>query len=62
MIITDEWLVNNKTKAGGYTKTQLALVGVDWPPVHGWKKTVIGTELSEENKKTFEQLSQKTKL
>ena len=61
MIITEEWLTINKTKAGGYTKAQLTLVGVDWPPIHGWKKAIIGTELNEENKITFEQLAQQNR-
>ena len=62
MMITDKWLTDNKTKAGGYTKSQLALIGVKWPPVSGWKKSVINTEISEEIKTTFEQISQQTKL
>ena len=61
MIITDEWLIENSTKSGGYTKSQLALIGVQWPPEQGWKNIVIDTEITEENKIAFEQISQQTK-
>jgi hypothetical protein len=27
-----------KTKNGGYTKKQLEIIGVDWPPKKGWKR------------------------
>ena len=29
------------TKNGGYTKAQLASLGVPWPPPKGWKKKLI---------------------
>ena len=61
MKITDEWLKKNKTKNGGYTKLQLNLIGIPWPPIHGWKKLVIGKEISLEKKKAFEFVSRMTK-
>jgi len=30
-----------KTANGGYTRTQLAKWGVDWPPPKGWKQKLI---------------------
>lgn len=29
------------TSKGGYTRKQLALWGVSWPPVSGWKDKLI---------------------
>jgi hypothetical protein len=31
----------SKTPKGGWTKQQLALWGVEWPPVKGWKRRLI---------------------
>jgi len=53
MIITNEWLINNKTLAGGYNKQQLNILGIEWPPWKGWKDKVIGKELCEEKVKEF---------
>ena len=30
---------------GGYNKNQLAYLGIDWPPVKGWKKQIIGNDI-----------------
>ena len=31
-----------KTKRGGYTKADLARMGVPWPPPKGWAKRLCG--------------------
>ena len=46
MRITSEFIEAGRSTAGGYSKKQLALIGVDWPPVKGWKRSVIGQEIS----------------
>ena len=53
MQITDQWLMDNRTKAGAWTRAQLAVIGVDWPPVHGWKQKVIGQVISESTASAF---------
>ena len=53
MIITDEWLINNRTHAGSYNKKQLNILDIEWPPQKGWKDKVIGKELCEEKVKEF---------
>jgi hypothetical protein len=53
MQITDQWLMDNRTRAGAWTKAQLALIGVDWPPIHGWKQKVIGQVISENTANEF---------
>lgn len=35
-----------KTKAGGYTKKQLALLGLSWPPNKGWVARLTGTQIT----------------
>jgi hypothetical protein len=34
------------TDAGGYTKTQLAVWGIDWPPPRNWKEALLGSVAS----------------
>ena len=40
--ITNEMIVSAGTKGCGYTKKQLAAVGISWPPSKGWKAGLIG--------------------
>lgn len=54
MIITNDYLEQNKTPKGAWTKKQLAAIGVNWPPKKGWKKRVIGNEITEEQASKFE--------
>jgi hypothetical protein len=53
MQITDQWLMDNRTKAGAWTRAQLAVIGIDWPPYHGWKQKVIGQVISEQTASAF---------
>ncbi len=48
--LTNELIEQGSTSAltGSWTKVQLALIGVSWPPEKGWKQYVIGREFSEE--------------
>jgi hypothetical protein len=36
MTLTREMIHAGKSEAGGWTKKQLALIGVNWPPKPGW--------------------------
>ena len=54
MVITAEWIMANTTAAGGWTRKQLEAVGVDWPPVKGWKQRILGTEISADQQSVFE--------
>jgi hypothetical protein len=51
MKITMELIEAGKSERGGWTKQQLALLGVTWPkgksPRHGWQQEIIGHEISE---------------
>jgi len=57
MIITDNWLTYNKTPAGGYNKKQFQILGIEYPPIKGWKNNVIGMDLPDEKVKQFENIS-----
>lgn len=52
--VTAEWLEQNKTKAGAYSKQQLKVLGVDWPPGKGWQKRIIGKEIRDSQSLQFE--------
>ncbi len=43
--LSNELLELSKTKTGGYTKEQLNIIGVSWPPPKGWKKKITNTML-----------------
>lgn len=43
--LDDQHLEAARTGSGGWSKAQLALIGVDWPPAKGWMGRVKGTRL-----------------
>ena len=45
MIITEEWIVKNKTPNGGYNRKQFEILGIQYPPKKGWKDEIIGIDL-----------------
>ena len=59
-IITNEWLFRHRTKAGGYTKKQLNILGIQWPPIVGWKNALIGKYIDITKAKEFETIANKT--
>ena len=46
--ITDELLESGRSESGGWSRAQLHLIGVAWPPPKGWKRTAIGREVPDE--------------
>jgi len=44
--ITDDFIESGKSAAGGFNKAQLALLGVAWPPMSGWKTDVVGKQIT----------------
>ena len=53
-IITKEWLQLNKTLRGGYNIKQIEALGLTYPPKKGWQERLIGSELSLDDKASFE--------
>ena len=51
--ITEEFIARGKSEAGGWTRAQLAALGVPWPPVKGWKATVLGKNISDAGAAAF---------
>lgn len=52
-IVTLKILTENRSARGGYTKDQLAALGVSWPPKKGWLKKMIGMEISQDELDRF---------
>jgi hypothetical protein len=52
--LTKEYISSCKTKNNGFTKAQLAAIGVAWPPVKGWTARCEGKQITMEQKKVFE--------
>ena len=52
-LITDELIESGKSASGGWSKAQLQILGVAWPPQNGWKAGVIGKSIQESDAKLF---------
>ena len=53
MKVTEEFIKKGKTLKGGYTKKQLEILGISWPPQKGWVKKVLNKEISVEEAEEF---------
>lgn len=51
--ITKKWLLDNKTKRGGYTNAQFNALGYK-EPFKGWQDALIGRVISDKEKRDFE--------
>ena len=56
MRVTERFLLDNTTPRGQWNAKQLAVLGIQWPPIKGWKQRVIGMEISEEEARRFSEL------
>lgn len=54
--INKDFIEQYMTKNGGWTKKQLELIGVSWPPIKGWK-TSLDVEISQESANEFKNIS-----
>jgi len=36
VVVTREFIMSGRSPNGAWTRAQLALIGVPWPPVNGW--------------------------
>ena len=55
LVITRDYINDNKTKRGAWTKVQIEALGIEWPPKHGWIDRLIGEVISPEQANRFEQ-------
>ena len=53
IILTQELIEAGVSSKGGYNKCQLAALGIEWPPQKGWKTSVIGHTITEEDYQRF---------
>ncbi len=53
MKLTRESIEAGKTDRGGWTSAQLRQLGVEWPPVKGWMRRLMGKEISDAQCTTF---------
>jgi hypothetical protein len=54
--ITSELIEAGRSERGGWNKSQLALLGVSWPPQRGWKVRVVGRPIPKEDADWFVKL------
>ncbi len=54
MIITRQYIMDNRTVKGAWRQSQIEALGESWPPRAGWINRCLGKELSEENRLLFE--------
>ena len=47
MILTHELIEAGQSRNGGWSEEQLRLLGVEWPPVAGWKERLAGRFLGD---------------
>lgn len=59
MLITESFVKQCQTERGGWTKDQLEVLGVKWPPKNGWIDSVCGMEISSETAQAFIDLRNK---
>lgn len=45
MLITEQVLKDAESINGAWSRKQLEIIGVKWPPPKGWKKKILGTEI-----------------
>jgi hypothetical protein len=52
--VTREWIFAWRTPRGAWTRAQLAVLGLPWPPRQGWVRRVHGLTLSASQRADFE--------
>ncbi len=55
-VLTHAMIDAGRTPAGAWNRKQLAVLGVTWPPRHGWKQTIVGKEYTNEDLSEFMEL------
>ena len=53
MIITRQFINDNKTRKGAWTKKQFEALGITYPPRKGWINEMIGKEITPEQAGLF---------
>lgn len=53
MKVTRQFIMDNRTARGSWTRPQIEALGIEWPPTQGWMDRVIGLELTPEQAHQF---------
>lgn len=53
VLITDELIEAGKSARGGWSREQLRLLGIPWPPPAGWKRKVLGARIRADSAEQF---------
>lgn len=53
IVLTAPMIEAGRSARGGFTRDQLACLGVAWPPAKGWKKAVAGAEVRQKDYAQF---------
>lgn len=51
--LQEQHIEQAKSNNGGWSKKQLEILGVTWPPSRGWKKSIIQKKIKEDKLKRF---------
>jgi len=54
-VITRNWIFDNRTKRGAWTKEQINALGLKWPATSGWIDQIVDTSISSHNARLFEE-------
>lgn len=46
MKLTKQFIMDHRTKNGAWTREQLRIIDVNWPPVKGWQTLIAGKEIT----------------
>lgn len=57
--LTEAVLNDGRSTKGGWSKDQLACLGVSWPPATGWKAAILGQPFPEEALEKFKRLKRR---
>lgn len=53
MLITNTLIEAGKSDSGAWSRKQLGLIGVPWPPLRGWRSRIVGEEITQEDADKF---------
>lgn len=62
MILTREAIHAAASQGGGWSRAQLSLLGVSWPPQRGWLSRLIGTAIPDGTYAQFLALKSKPRI
>lgn len=54
MLLTKDYILKHRTKAGSWTKSQIEALGLKWPPKSGWIKKLEGRFIGKYQMGVFE--------